>query len=110
MMKLDHDPNVIQWASEEVNIKYISPVDKRLHRYYPDFIVKRRTPQGIKIYMYEVKPLKDTKVSKTKNKKRRLNEAVTVAVNQAKWAAARAYCERKGIIFQVLTEKELGIK
>lgn len=110
MMQLDDDPNVLQWMSEEMPVKYISPLDRKLHRYFPDFIVKKKTPQGIKVFMIEVKPLKDMKVSKTKNRKRRMKETITVAVNEAKWAAARAYCKRRGLIFQVLTEKELNIK
>ena len=36
----DLNENVIEWASEEFFIKYVSPVDNRTHRYYPDFIIK----------------------------------------------------------------------
>ena len=37
MRYLDSHPNVTQWASEEITIPYFSPVDKKIHRYFPDF-------------------------------------------------------------------------
>ena len=39
MIHLDKHPDVIWWSSEEVTIPYISPIDGRPHRYFPDFIV-----------------------------------------------------------------------
>ena len=38
---------VIKWSSEEYIIPYISPVDNRPHRYYPDFYVKVRNADNI---------------------------------------------------------------
>jgi hypothetical protein len=35
---------------------------------------------------------------------------VTYAVNQAKWKAAKEFCEDHRIEFKVVTEKELGIR
>jgi len=35
---------------------------------------------------------------------------MTWGVNQAKWKAAKEYCEKKGWEFRILTEKELNIK
>ena len=40
MNYLDDNPNVIWWGSEELPIPYYSPVDKKMHRYFPDFIAK----------------------------------------------------------------------
>ena len=37
MEKLDLSPQVEQWASEEVIIPYRSPLDRKIHRYFPDF-------------------------------------------------------------------------
>ena len=28
-------------------------------------------------------------------------------INQAKWEAARAWCKQKGIMFRIVTEKEI---
>ena len=62
MQSLDENLNVVRWASEEIIIRYISPIDNRQHRYFPDFIVKAVTRDGnIKTMMLEVKPKAQTK-------------------------------------------------
>ena len=35
----DKSKSVIRWGSEEVIVPYVSPVDRRRHRYYRDFII-----------------------------------------------------------------------
>lgn len=113
MKYLDENPNVIEWKSEEIAIPYISPVDNRRHRYFPDFIVKVRRANGsTHTLMLEVKPKAQTiepKVQKKKTK-RYITEVVTWGVNQAKWAAAKEYCLDKGWEFKLITEDNLGIK
>lgn len=113
MMRLDRDPNVNWWKSEEVIIPYISPVDNRMHRYFPDFIVNTKSRDGKSsvTMMIEVKPAKQTvepKKQKTMSK-RYINEVFTWGVNQAKWSAAEKYCHERGWKFCLFTEKELGI-
>ena len=39
MLYCDRNDSV-QWASEEISIPYLSPLDNKVHRYYPDFLVK----------------------------------------------------------------------
>lgn len=111
MKYLDEHPNVLWWASEELHVPYLSPVDNRVHRYFPDFIVKAKDKTGtIKTLMLEVKPEKQTKMpTQTKKTKKYLEEAVTFAVNQAKWKAADLFCKEHGWQFKIITEKELGI-
>lgn len=110
MMKLDHDPKVLKWASEEMHVSYYNPIDKKKHRYFPDFIVQKQTESGIQTFMIEIKPHAQTKPpKKSKNRKKMLNETTTYITNQAKWAAAEEYCKRHGMIFQILSEKELKI-
>ena len=61
----DLNENIVEWGSEEFFIKYVSPVDNRFHRYYPDFIIKVKESTGkLKTYVIEVKPLKQTKSPK----------------------------------------------
>ena len=48
MSSLDRNDNVLEWASEEIIIPYESPLDGKLHRYYPDFWVKVRQCQEVK--------------------------------------------------------------
>lgn len=105
MMQLDHDDDVTVWASEELVVHYISPIDQRPHRYYPDFMVKRKSG---KIEMVEIKPLKETKLPEaTTNRRKLIRESMTFAKNQAKWKAAKAYCDERGWKFVILTEVQL---
>jgi len=111
MKYLDDNDGVVWWASEEMNVKYISPVDGRVHRYFPDFVVKvRRKDNSSTIFMLEVKPEAQTKLRQPKRvTKQYINEAATYAVNQAKWKYAEEFCKDRGWVFRVVTEKDLGI-
>jgi hypothetical protein len=111
-MKLcDDSSDIIGWSSEEVKIAYLSPVDNRWHRYWPDFLIKKRTLQGlIETQLIEIKPKKQCSPPKKPPKKlsrRFLNEAATYAVNQAKWAAAIEFCRLRGWSFLILTEDDI---
>jgi hypothetical protein len=111
MKHFDEDPNVLWWASEELVIPYRSPIDQRMHRYFPDFIAHVRQKTGKeKTIVIEVKPEKQTKKPIQKRQPRRfLEEAATYAINQEKWRAADIFCQKEGWDFMVLTEKDLGI-
>lgn len=111
MKYLDEHPNVIWWGSEELPIPYLNPVDKRIHRYFPDFVAKIRRSDGtVMTYVIEVKPEKQTQPPKERRKtKLYLQEAVTYEINRAKWHAATEFCKDYGWKFQILTEKELGL-
>ena len=109
----DLNENVLQWGSEEFYIPYISPVDNRVHKYFPDFIIKVKESNGqIKTYVIEVKPKKQTKppTKKSRVTKSYLYEVKTYAVNEAKWKAAKEFCDDRLIEFKIITEDELGIK
>ena len=103
----DRNDAVLKYASEEFSIPYVSPVDGKRHKYYPDFYVKIKG----KKYMVEVKPFKQTKEPKTQKKitKRYISEVLTWAVNKAKWNAAEEVCQDNGYKFMIITEKELGV-
>jgi hypothetical protein len=109
----DLTESVLEWQSEEIVIPYLSPIDNKVHRYFPDFVMKVRESTGdIKTYVIEIKPKKQT-VEPDKNPKRRtkrwINEIYTWNVNQAKWKAAEEYCKDRLYEFKILTETELGI-
>lgn len=115
MTRLDEHPDVLQWSSEEVIVPYRSPMDGRIHRYFPDFLVKKRNHSNglIETVMIEVKPKAQTKppeVKTGKPTKRYLNEVYTWGVNSAKWKAAENYCKDRGWKFQIMHEDHLGIK
>ncbi len=53
----DLNENILEWASEEFCIPYVSPIDGRVHRYFPDFLIKVKEKTGsTKTYVIEVKP------------------------------------------------------
>ena len=106
MEYLDNNANVIAYGSEELVIPYLSPVDGKVHRYFPDFIVKMKDSQGnVKIKIIEVKPKKQTMMPEGKTMTKRLmEEMATYAVNHAKFEAANKFCKEKGWEFVVVTE------
>ncbi len=113
MMYCDSNSNVLEWGSEEIALPYRSPVDNRVHRYFPDFYVKLKENTGkIKKMLIEVKPLKQTMKPKKPKRKTKgyIYEIYEYAKNQAKWEAAKNYCDDRKWEFKVMTEKELGIK
>lgn len=111
-MELDKDPNVISWGSETIIVPYISPVDGRKHRYYVDFIVTKKLPNGkTQTSLIEIKPLKQTKPPKKRAKitKAYINEINTWGVNEAKWKYAQEFCKDRGWKFEIYTEQTLNI-
>ena len=109
----DSNTNIIEWQSEEFCIPYRSPIDNKVHRYFPDFFIKYKDTDGkIKSSLIEVKPLRQTAppAKPKRQTKKYLSEAFEYAKNQAKWQAAREYCKDRMWEFKVLTEKELNIK
>lgn len=110
MLYCDTNTNIIAWSSEEINIPYRSPIDQRIHRYYPDFWVKvQNTGNKIQQYLIEIKPKKQTKPPQINKKmtKRYLQEVKTWSINEAKWNAAIDFCNKRNWIFKILTENEL---
>ena len=109
----DINESILEWGSEEFWIPYLSPLDNRTHRYFPDFIIKVKESTGdIKTYVIEVKPKRQTKppIKKKRVSKSYLYEMKTYSVNQAKWKAADEWCKDRKIEFKIITENELGIK
>ena len=104
MKYLDRQPEVLRWSSEEIIIPYRSPIDGKVHRYFPDFWVK--TSQGETLI--EIKPKIQTKPPKPKaNRRRFIREVKTWGVNEAKWKAATTYCEARNWNRQILTEQDI---
>ena len=69
MFYLDDNPQVIWWGSEELHIPYYSPIVKKMHKYYPDFIAKvKQKNDKVMTFIIEVKPDKETKPPKQKRK------------------------------------------
>ena len=95
MVYCDKNQNILEWASEEIAIPYRSPIDNRVHRYFPDFYMKVKETNGkIKNYVIEVKPAKQTKPPKKPKRQTKgyIREAYEYARNQAKWKMAKEFC------------------
>ena len=110
MVYCDITDKVIKWASEEVTVKYISPLDRKWHKYYPDFYVELSNQKGItKEYLIEIKPKKQLKKPKQPSRKSKsfLWESREYVKNMSKWEAAKRFCDHKGWEFKVLTEDHL---
>ena len=112
MVYCDRNENILEWASEEIALPYRSPVDNRLHRYFPDFYIKYKDTSGkIKTSLIEIKPKRQCSPPKKPNKQNKsyIREVYEYAKNQSKWEAAREYCDDRGWEFKVLTERELNV-
>jgi len=88
---MDMNTEVEYWSTEPFAIEYISPKDGQKHRYFPDVLMKLK--DGRK-YLIEIKP----------------NSQWDDPINVAKWEQAEKFCKLHNLIWQVMGEKELGIK
>lgn len=108
---LDKNPAVLKWSSEEVVVPYFSPIDKQEHRYFVDFAIQYVGPGGeIKNKLIEIKPEFQTMMPTNRRAPSYEDQVKTFLVNQAKWEAAKIFAEKRGMEFQVLTERNLGLK
>ena len=112
MVWCDKNKNILEWGSEEIALPYRSPLDNKIHRYFPDFYVKVRETNGsIKKMLIEIKPKKQCIEPKVQKKKTKgyIYEVKEYVRNQAKWEAAKEFCEDRQWEFKVITEDELGV-
>ena len=112
MKYCDSNPNVLEWGSEEVVIPYRSPLDNRVHRYFPDFYMHIKESNGTtKKYLIEVKPKRQTKppTKQKRQTKKYIYEVTEYAKNQAKWEAANQFCLDRRWQFKIITEDELKV-
>lgn len=101
----DTNESVIKWASEAISIPYRDPLTGRNTIYVPDFFIEYVDKNNMRhVELIEIKPASQTLLEKVgKNK---YNQAQFVK-NQAKWAAANAWCKQQGIKFRILNENDL---
>jgi hypothetical protein len=99
----DDTENIVKWSFEEIIVPYTNPLDKKTHNYYPDFLIQFKNNNGLNTWMVEVKPKKQTYLKENASKK----EKITWIINNAKWEAAKKYCEKNKMEFKIITEKEI---
>lgn len=111
MKWLDGHSSIVEWSSEETIIPYMSPIDRKYHRYFPDFKISINKGGLLEHYIVEVKPKAQTKPPKKKAtgkpSKAYVRQVETYLVNSAKFEAAQQYCEKKGYKFMLITEDNL---
>ena len=114
MVYCDTNNSILEWGSEEIIIPYLSPLDGRVHRYFPDFYIKIRQRNGsIKKMIIEIKPKKQCKPPTTTPKrktKRWFGEVKTWGINEAKWKSATKWCKNNDMEFKILNEDHLDIR
>jgi hypothetical protein len=100
---LDENINITKWSSEEIVIPYLNPLDKKMHNYFPDFLVQFNNRNNLQTWLIEVKPAKQTFLKENASKK----EKIIWVINNAKWNAAKTFCQKNNMQFKLLTEKEI---
>lgn len=99
---------VTKWGSEPICIEYVSRMDGKTHRYFPDFIIyisDKRTNES-KRYIVEIKPYSQT--IKPKNKASIYEKQMWIK-NCDKWKYASQFASKqKNTKFIIITEKFFG--
>lgn len=111
MQYLDRCIACISWGSESCIVRYISPIDKIVHRYFIDFTATFKDKSGVlqKFYI-EVKPKCELSMPVKGPRMKEItfvNRYKTYLVNSAKWKAATEFAKTKGAKFIILTEDQL---
>lgn len=100
----DNHPAVIAWASESLRIPYRNPFTGKDTHYYPDFLITYQDKNGNKISeVIEVKPRNQALIEQARTQQ----EKAAVVLNMAKWEACRAWCQKHGMRFRILTEEDI---
>jgi len=104
MKYCDMHPDVLEWASEPIQIPYHDPITGKQKIYIPDFLATMIDKQGeLHKKLIEIKPLHEAYSEHARNTK----DAAILARNQAKWTAAQGWAMRRGITFIIMTEADL---
>jgi hypothetical protein len=100
----DNNPSILQWASESIHINYRNPFTNKNTIYVPDLFWMYVDKNGTKhAELVEIKPNKEV----TMENARTVRDKAMVALNMAKWQAAKAFCDKNGLKFRVITEHEI---
>jgi hypothetical protein len=103
----ERTPEISQWSSESISVKYFNPLDEKYHTYFPDYLVRLKNGST---FLVEVKPkvqlIKPTEPKRLtpksiKNYKWAYNTWLT---NMVKKEAAESFCKMKGWKYMIVTE------
>lgn len=100
----DNNPAIIEWAVEPFSIPYQCPLTGDMKNYWPDFLIRYiGADKKEHTQLIEIKPAKQAYMHLAKSKK----DKMIVHVNQAKWVYAIEFCNKNGLEFKLLTEKDM---
>ena len=124
MQQCDFCKQIVRWGSEPVKIKYLSPIDNRMHDYNVDFFIEVadiEVEEGVEPkktkYIVEIKP--SSQISRepilegrvTEKKLKRHHELTKMYhVNKAKQIAAIKWAKDRDMKYIVLTEENWPFK
>jgi hypothetical protein len=110
----DLNTSIVKWSSEPIWIEYWNPIDKKTHKYHPDYYIKVRKDDGTyqewileikpkRQYRLDMKPVLTGKV--TEKKLKSYNEQMTTWItNRCKFEAATKFAESRGYKFGAVDE------
>ena len=70
----DHNEDVLFWMSEPFSISYFNILDKKFHKYYPDFFIQMKRDDTVENYIVEIKP--KSQLMKPKEPKKKTRKAL----------------------------------
>lgn len=111
--KLDNDANVIRWGYEILEIPYLNPIDRKIHKYKMDIYCEVKKGKDLLRCLVEIKqstdltPPKKPTLMKPTSKSRYNLAARAYAVNTAKWSAAIDLAKKTGFKLIFITEKDI---
>lgn len=94
--------DVVRWGSECLEIKYINIIDKKIHSYYPDYLIELQ--DGTRAVI-EIKPYAQTQRPGSRASEYAKEQYLR---NRSKWEYAKKFCEENGWKFWILTEKTIN--
>lgn len=104
MQVCDQHPNILQWASESIQIPYLDPNTLKWRMYIPDFFIIYIDRDGKKHGdIIEIKPMSQTLEAAAKSK----SDRAALIINTAKWRSAVTWCNQQGLVFRIMTENEI---
>lgn len=122
-IEIDNDPKVVRWEAEPNNlkVKYISPVDRKEHTYYPDVYCEKIVKDSLVKFLIEIKPKKFVLEPKRPNKTG--DQKVDAKRNNRYWALKRRHAvihakrksaenlaKRRGMKYIFITEDYINRK
>ena len=110
----DLNSKILKWSSEPMSIDFWNPIDKKTHRYHPDFYIKVLADDGSTVdWILEIKPQNQYKKELepklegriTPKKLKAYNDKKTTwIINRCKFEAATKFAESIGYKFGAIDE------